>query len=71
MALTLEDYRRRPAQKHHSVGGAPPVTGNKPPAYKTPIAGLWFISAQSESAGGVLNVMVGAHKVAKRIIQGE
>lgn len=71
MVLTPEDYRQRTAQKHHSFGGVPPVIGNKPPAHKTPIEGLWFIGAQSESAGGVLNVMVGAQKVAKRIIQGE
>jgi len=45
--------------------------GNKPPAHKMPIAGLWFIGAQSESTGGVLNVMTGAQKVAKRILNGE
>ena len=71
LILTPEDYRKRTHQKHHSFGGVPPVMGNKPPAYKTPIAGLWFIGAQSESAGGVLNVMVGAQKVAKRILNGE
>jgi phytoene dehydrogenase-like protein len=71
MILTPEDYRLRTAQKHHSFGGVPPVIGNKPPAHKTPIKNLWFIGAQSESTGGVLNVMVGAQKVAKRIISGE
>jgi phytoene dehydrogenase-like protein len=71
LILTPEDYRKRTHQVHHSFGGVPPVMGNKPPAHKTPIKGLWFIGAQSESAGGVLNVMVGAQKVAKRIINGE
>jgi all-trans-retinol 13,14-reductase len=71
LILTPEDFRRRTHQKHHSFGGVPPVMGNKPPAHKTPIDGLWFIGAQSESTGGVLNVMVGAQKVAKRIIEGE
>lgn len=71
LVLTPEDYRLRTAQKHHSFGGVPPVIGNKPPAYKTPIKNLWFIGAQSESTGGVLNVMVGAQKVAKRILTGE
>ncbi len=71
LILTPEDYRKRTHQKHHSFGGVPPVMGNKPPAHKTPIAGLWFIGAQSESTGGVLNVMVGAQKVAKRILNGE
>jgi phytoene dehydrogenase-like protein len=70
MILTPEDYRLRTAQKHHSFGGVPPVIGNKPPAHKTHIKNLWFIGAQSESTGGVLNVMVGAQKVAKRILSG-
>jgi all-trans-retinol 13,14-reductase len=71
LILTPEDFRRRTHQQHHSFGGVPPVIGNKPPAHKTPIPGLWFIGAQSESTGGVLNVMVGAQKVAKRILKGE
>lgn len=71
LILTPEDYRRRTAQTHHSFGGVPPVIGNKPPAHKTPIDGLWFIGAQSESTGGVLNVMTGAQKVANRIMNGE
>ena len=71
LVLTPEDFRRRTAQAHHSFGGVPPVIGNKPPAHKTPIDGLWFIGAQSESGGGVLNVMTGAQKVAKRILKGE
>lgn len=71
LILTPEDFRQRTHQKHHSFGGVPPVIGNKPPAHKTPIEGLWFIGAQSESAGGVMGVMVGAQKVAKRILKGE
>jgi len=71
LILTPEDYRMRTHQVHHSFGGVPPVMGNKPPAHKTPIQGLWFIGAQSESSGGVLNVMVGAQKVARRILNGE
>ena len=71
MILTPDDFRKRTAQKHHSFGGIPPVMGNKAPAHKTPIENLWFIGAQSESAGGVLNVMTGAQKVTRRIIRGE
>jgi len=66
LVLTPDDFRKRTHQAHHSFGGVPPVIGNKPP-----VEGLWFIDAQSESAGGVLNVMTGAQKVAKRIIKGE
>jgi phytoene dehydrogenase-like protein len=68
LILTPEAFRQRTHQMHHSFGGVPPVIGNQPPAHKTPIEGLWFIGAQSESGGGVLNVMVGAQKVAKRIL---
>jgi phytoene dehydrogenase-like protein len=70
LILTPEDFRRRTHQSHHSFGGVPPVIGNRPPAHKTPIAGLWFIGAQSESTGGVMNVMTGAQKVAKQILRG-
>ena len=69
VSLTPEEFRQRTHQKHHSFGGVPPVIGNKPPAHKTPIEGLWFIGAQSESTGGILNVMAGAQKVAKQILQ--
>ena len=68
--LTPEDFRNRTHQSHHCFGGVPPVMGNHPPAYQTPITGLWFIGAQSESGGGVVHVMEGAAKVAKRIISG-
>ena len=69
LVLTPEEFRQRTHQKHHSFGGVPPVIGNKAPGYKTPIAGLWFIGAQSESGGGVLNVMVGAQKAARQILK--
>jgi phytoene dehydrogenase-like protein len=71
LILTPEDFRQRTHLKHHSFGGVPPVMGNKPPSHKTPFQGLWFIGAQSESTGGVLNVMTGAQKVAKKILKGE
>jgi phytoene dehydrogenase-like protein len=69
LVLTPDDFRARVHQEHHSFGGVPPVIGNKPPAHKTPISGLWFIGAQSESQGGVMNVMVGAQKVAREILR--
>ena len=71
LVLTPEDFRQRTHQKHHSFGGVPPIIGNKPPAHKTPIQGLWYIGAQSESSGGVQNVMLGGQKVAERILKGE
>ena len=38
------------------------------PAHQTPVQGLWFVGAQSESGGGVAGVMLGARKVARRIL---
>ncbi len=71
LILTPDDFRLRTHQTHHSFGGVPPVMGNQPPANQTPIRGLWFIGSQSESGAGILNVVVGAQKVAKRILAGE
>jgi phytoene dehydrogenase-like protein len=69
LILTPDDFRLRTHLQHHSFGGVPPVIGNKAPAHETPIQGLWFIGAQSESGGGVMNVMTGARRVARRILQ--
>jgi phytoene dehydrogenase-like protein len=33
--------------------------------HRTPIDGLWFIGQQSESGGGVMNVMLASYRVAK------
>jgi len=67
LILTPEDFRLRTHLKHHSFGGVPPIIGNKPPTHKTPIRGLWFIGAQSESGGGIVNVMTGAQKTVRQI----
>jgi phytoene dehydrogenase-like protein len=68
LVITPEDFRRRLNQRHHSFGGVPPVIGNKPPSHRTPLEGLWFIGSQSESSGGVMNVMTGARKTARQIL---
>ena len=68
VVMTPDDFCSRTHQKHHSFGGIPPVIGNKPPAHRTPIPGLWFIGSQSESGGGVQGVMLGAQKVARMIL---
>jgi phytoene dehydrogenase-like protein len=35
--------------------------------HETPVEGLWFVGAQSESGGAVNNVMPAAFKTAQRI----
>jgi hypothetical protein len=57
-------------QDHHSFGGFCPVMGKSGAPHRTPFDGLWFIGAQSESALGVHNVMLGARKVYKAIRSG-
>ncbi len=62
VVLTPDDFRARTHQVHHSFGGAAPVIGKEGVPHRTPIRGLWFIGSQSESRGGVSNVMAGARK---------
>ena len=51
----------------HAFGGIAPVLGAWQVPHRTPVEGLWFVGAQSESGGGVNNVMPGAYKTARRI----
>ncbi|TFF97019.1 MAG: NAD(P)/FAD-dependent oxidoreductase [Promethearchaeota archaeon] len=65
--LTPKDFRERTYSDHHAFGGIAPYINTTGISHKTPIKGLWFIGAQSETGGGVNNVMPGAYKVAKLI----
>ncbi len=68
VSLTPEDFGRLThLREHHSFGGTCPVMGKSGPSHRTPFEGLWFIGAQSESAGGVANVMLGARKAIKLV----
>ncbi len=60
--LTPEDFRRRTHLAHHAFGGCPPRVDKSPPPHCTPINGLWFIGAQSESFGGVCGGLLSAQK---------
>jgi len=66
--LTPEDFRRRTHLEHHAFGGVAPVMGSSGAPHKTPIEGLWFIGAQSESGGGLPNVIPAAYRTAKQIM---
>ena len=61
--LTPEDFRKLTNLEHHALGGFVPVMGKTNPSHLTPVKGLFFIGAQSESAGGITNVMKGAKKL--------
>ncbi len=66
--LTPEDFRKITLQQHHSFGGCAPVMNKKTVPHRTPIEGLWFIGAQSESGAGVNNAVEGTWRVSKMII---
>jgi phytoene dehydrogenase-like protein len=65
--VTPEDFRKRLNVDHHAFGGIAPYLGMVRVPHKTPINGLWFIGAESESGGGLNNVIPGAFKTAKII----
>ncbi len=65
--LTPDDFRARTHTHHHAFGGTAPVMGAPKIPHKTSIEGLWFIGAQSESGGGVNNVITGAYRTARRL----
>lgn len=67
--LTPDDFRRRVHQKHHAFGGNAPLLGIEPVKYQSPIDGFWFIGSQSQSGGGVTNVMAGARSAVMEIIR--
>ena len=67
--ITPADFRTLTRAEHHAFGGLAPVMGRPNIEHQTPIEGLWFIGQQSESGGGVFNVLPSSYKVARRIIE--
>lgn len=67
--MTPDDFKKRINVVHHSFGGTAPVMGEQNPAHCTPIQGLWYIGAYSESGGGVAGASLGARNVAKKILK--
>ena len=71
VSLTPEDFGQLTHMlDHHSFGGFCPVMGKSGAPHRTPFRGLWFIGAQSETAGGVANVVLGARKAYRQIKAG-
>jgi len=64
--LTPEDFRQRTHLDHHAFGGIAPLLGAWKVPHQTPVNGLWFVGAQSESGGGVSAVLTAAYKTAKK-----
>ncbi len=69
VVVTPDDLRRITHLQHHAFGGAAPIMNAWKVPHKTPIEGLWFIGAQSESGGGMSNVVSSANRIAKKILE--
>ena len=64
--VTPGDFRRMTGVGHHALGGIAPLMGAWKVPHKTPVEGLRFIGAQSESGGGMNAVIPAAWRVAER-----
>ncbi len=69
LILTPVDFKKRTFLKRHAFGGTVPHMKISPPPHETPIQGLWFVGAQSETFGGVTAAMEGAKNVVERILK--
>lgn len=55
--ITPDDFKKITHLKHHAFGGFSPVMGKSGIPHKTPIKNLWFVGAQSESGGSLVNII--------------
>ena len=67
--MTPEDFKKRSHLKYHAFGGTVPHLTIAPPSHRTPIEGLWFVGAQSETYGGVVGTITGAENVVKMLLK--
>ena len=58
--MTAEDYRAFTHMDKSSFGGVVPIWNQQNPPHVTPVKGLYFVGQQSENAGGVGAVIMGA-----------
>lgn len=68
IAVTPDDFRRITHLQHHAFGGIAPIMNAWKVPHQTPVDGLWFIGAQSESGGGMNSVVPSALKTAKKVL---
>jgi len=67
--LTPDDFKARINVNRHSFGGTAPVIGQQNPPHRSPINGLWYIGAYSETGGGLTGAINGARKTIKMILK--
>ncbi|MBD3197883.1 MAG: NAD(P)-binding protein [Candidatus Lokiarchaeota archaeon] len=67
--MTPYDFEKRINVLRHSFGGTAPTMSQNNPSHRTPINGLWYIGAYSESGGGVAGVINGTRKAIKQLLE--
>lgn len=68
VVVTPDDFREITYLQHHAFGGIAPIMDAWRVPHQTPVKGLWFIGAQSESGGGVNAVIPAAYKTVKKAL---
>jgi phytoene dehydrogenase-like protein len=66
--MTPLDFKSRIFVEKHSFGGLAPIMNQQNPPHHTPIEGLWYVGAQSESGGGVAGVVAGTRKAILKLL---
>lgn len=66
--FTPDDFKNRINVERHSFGGTAPVLGQQNPPHRSPIRGLWYIGAYSETGGGLTGAVNGARKTIQMIL---
>ena len=67
--MTAVDYRAYTHMEKSSFGGVVPIWNQKNPTHITPVKGLVFVGQQSENAGGVGNVILGARSAYEKAMK--
>ncbi|MBN1532360.1 MAG: NAD(P)/FAD-dependent oxidoreductase [Spirochaetes bacterium] len=67
VVITPDDFKRITHLRHHAFGGCAPVMGKKGAPHRTPVRGLWFVGAQSESGAGINNVLEGTWRAVRML----
>ena len=67
--MTPLDFKSRIFVERHSFGGLAPIMNQQSPPHQTPIQGLWYVGAQSESGGGVSGVVAGTRRGILRLLK--
>ncbi|MBQ9731264.1 MAG: NAD(P)/FAD-dependent oxidoreductase [Bacilli bacterium] len=67
--MTAVDYQKYTHMKKSSFGGVVPIWNQKNPPHITPVKGLYFVGQQSENAGGLGAVILGAKQAYEKALK--